>query len=929
MQGGKSLRLIYKINTKQLKKNNWNLRLPLDVAIRDYPETVVSISDSQLLRFIDELNGLTDVDGKIRSIQNRIKYEKRKPRSRETKAMIRSLYDKLYEIQFQPDYITVVMNSEKDYDRANKGFIINGIKFRRFLGTNGGIKNSTIVYVNEQLYPELKRRMDNGRNMDTPLVPAKLEAYQALICSGSVPVPKPRGIIVVKDCITHFKEDVIMLDDEQSDEPIMSTIHNFEFENDDSDGYGLMLPSYAQKVNEFLTHGQNSKPLAGMNTRYAWNKGMLYSFDYLEFAEQIAGTYLIKDVWGDVRDVRDADVILTESMLKLWECYDSWEHYYENCEQNHYEFSVTKVCPDELENVRNTNYQFLQSYKFTDEEIQELCQPSIDEIKDTLGMDYRKSLVFLCGYGLTEQIIKNGGIDAPTKALMIEPQLINDPFIRRKIWNMIAKRVEMCKRGAIKINANFGIISGDPFALCQSMFGLEITGILKAGEVYHKYWIDRCADEIACFRAPMTCHNNIVKLKLNKSDEAQHWYQYIDTAVILNAWDSTRNSLNGADCDGDLFMTTDNPIILKNTLYTPTIVCVQRKANKIVVNEEDIISANKIGFTDEIGIVTNHITSMFEVQAGFPVDSEEYKALSYRIMCGQLFQQNVIDSIKGIIAKPMPEYWYNLRDNFIKDEDSEETKRFKEFNRKIAAYRKPYFMTYVYPSLRKRNNNHSKNNNLGVALRFGAYGINSVDDLVNYEPKTNEMIECLSGYDEIIGKNPCTINKICWLFEREFDKLLSKNCEQSEFDYTILKSDIEYSQHNYKEVFNIYQHYKLRLDEINNKATTDRMDTLDLSQRKYMLIQDFKRQCDVVCTNEKELCNILADICYTRETNKNFFWETIGDVAIDNLLEKHNGELSFPVCVQSDGEFEYGGSQFVMQTVTMDNEEDEEDDYIK
>ena len=539
-------------------------------------------------------------------------------------------------------------------------------------------------------------------------------------------------------------------------------------------------------------------------------------------------------------------------------------------------------------------------------------------------MDYRKSLVFLGGYGLTEQIIRNDGIDNPTKALMIEPYLINDPYIRRKIWNMIIKRIEMCKRGAIKINANFGIISGDPYALCQSMFDLPITGILKAGEVYHKYWIDKCADEIACFRAPMTCHNNIVKLKLNKSDLASHWYKYIDTAVILNAWDSTRNSLNGADCDGDLFFTTDNPIILKNTLYTPTIVCVQRKANKIVVDEEDIIAANKIGFTDEIGIVTNHITSMFEVQAGFPVDSEEYKTLSYRIMCGQLFQQNVIDSIKGIIAKPMPEYWYSLRDNFITDEDSEEEKQRKKFNRKIAAYRKPYFMTYVYPHLRKRNNNHSKNSNNGVMLRFGAYGINSVDDLIAYEPKTKEMIECLNGYDDIIGSNACTINKICWLFENEFDGYLSKRYEQPEFDYSILKSDLEYSQQNYNEIYEIYQKYKAQMDELNNKSNTEKMDSFDLTQYKYVRLQEFRRQCEIICTNEKELCNILADICYSRETTKNFFWEVVGNVAIDNLLERHDGQLSFPVCVDDNGEFEYGGSQFVMQTVNIYDAEVEE-----
>ena len=94
---------------------------------------------------------------------------------------------------------------------------------------------------------------------------------------------------------------------------------------------------------------------------------------------------------------------------------------------------------------------------------------------------------------------------------------------------------------------------------------------------------------------------------------------------------------------GDTNMVTDNPVILKNTLNPPTIICVQRNAEKKVPTEEDIISANKLGFNDEIGVVTKHATSMFNVQAGFDKDSKEYKELEYRIMCSQSYQQATID----------------------------------------------------------------------------------------------------------------------------------------------------------------------------------------------------------------------------------------------------------------------------------------------
>lgn len=501
-------RLIYKIESRVLKRANWKLTLPLKTAMRTCPEVIVALNDSQCLRFIDEITGAEDINEKVRSIQRKIRAIKKQPKSPNNKLLINSYYDTLYELQFQKDYVCVIMNNNKDYDRVNLGFCIdygdgNVVKYRRFLGTNGGIKNSTIVYVNEEIYPELKRRLDNGRNMAKELVPAKLEAYQSLICSGSIPLPPPKGFIVVKDCITHFKEDVILIDDSGEGEPKLTHEKDYEVEHNDSDGYGLMLPSYSKRVNEFL-NGDGEHTIAGMNTRYAWTKGMIYTFDFVEFAEKVAGSFYITDVWGTKRDVRDAEVILTESQLKLWDSYKSWEDYFENCEKNHYRFSVTKETPERLENVRDTNYQFLQSYNFTDEELRELCRPTIEEIRDVLGFDYRKSLTFLAGFGLNEDNVFSDNTDNYIRALMAEPKMIDDPFIRRRIYNMVKRRIEAGMCGAIRINANFAMISGDPFALAQSIFGLEVTGLLKAGEVFHKYWIDKGADEIACFRAPMT-----------------------------------------------------------------------------------------------------------------------------------------------------------------------------------------------------------------------------------------------------------------------------------------------------------------------------------------------------------------------------------------------------------------------------------------
>lgn len=109
------LKFIYKLHSKRLKKANWNLSLPLEVAMRDYPEDIVSLNDSQLLRFIDELNGISDINGKVKDIKKKIKYEKKKPKSRETKMIIKALYENLYNLQFQKDYVCIIMDSNSDY----------------------------------------------------------------------------------------------------------------------------------------------------------------------------------------------------------------------------------------------------------------------------------------------------------------------------------------------------------------------------------------------------------------------------------------------------------------------------------------------------------------------------------------------------------------------------------------------------------------------------------------------------------------------------------------------------------------------------------------------------------------------------------------------------------------------------------------------
>lgn len=917
----KSHKLIFKLHSSRLVKCNWDLKLSLKEA-RKNKNDVVALSDSQVLRFLDDINNNHDYDKKVKELKEQIKLLNKEQVSKETKKKIRECYDEMYETQFQSDFVCIIMDSEDDFDRANMGFKINGIDYVILLGTNGGIKKSTIIYVNKEKYNELNTRIQNGRNKNK-LVPAKLGAYMALSCSGSIVVTQPNGVIVVNDCETMFNEDVIYLTDVKEGsnkfekEPKKEVKKNYECKLVDSDGYGFMSPSYSRVLNNDL-YGDDKHTISGVNTRWSWDKGMAYTFDYVEFADVVVrkernlpkddeSVYMITDVWGDIRDVRKADLILTESMLKLWDSYDSLEDYLFNCKKNNFQFSIAKTTPHKLENVRYSNYQFIQNYDFSDEDLLELCKPTMDEINDILGMDYKKSILYLNGIGLNENnvdYIDNNFI----KALMIDESMINDPFVRSKIHNMIKKKIDEAKISKLKLNGNFQIISGDLYSLAQSMFGLNVTGLLKKGEVYSKYWSDLNQNEIIVMRAPMSNKYNIRKLNVKAEKEMKHWYKYVKTAMILNSWDTTCDALNGADKDSDTFFSTNNNVLLRNTKNLPSIQCIQRRAEKKTCTQKQMIRAYKLGFGDEVGTTTNHITSMIEKQAEFEVGSEEWNVLEYRIMCGQLYQQNSIDKCKGIIAKPMPKSWYKLK--CCKDDDVS----IVEFNKRICAYKKPYFMRYIYPQSNNDLKKYIDNNNKNCMRQFRM----RLDDLLKIKDITVKQKEFIDNYNRYmpLGNNNCTINKICWLFEEEFDGFKPKDT-QLKFDYSILRNDkYEYKKSTYSKIECIYKEYMKKLSDFMVKAKDEKIDKDDVVVNKEQFKLDFKAECQSECPNVYELCNIVVDMCYKTNKSKQFAWDICGDIIIENLLNRNNNIIQY---IQRDdnGDIEYNGNMFILKTKTI------------
>ncbi len=88
-----SQRFVYKVHTSRLHRAKWNLTLTIKQA-RENKE-LIALSESQMMRFIDELNDITNPEVHIADIKLQIKKLKLEKNLAYSRPKIKKLYDEL------------------------------------------------------------------------------------------------------------------------------------------------------------------------------------------------------------------------------------------------------------------------------------------------------------------------------------------------------------------------------------------------------------------------------------------------------------------------------------------------------------------------------------------------------------------------------------------------------------------------------------------------------------------------------------------------------------------------------------------------------------------------------------------------------------------------------------------------------------------
>lgn len=819
---------VFKIGTTKLKYHNWNIdNYTLDEA-RQCQE-MVSLFEGGDFRLIAQIRGVD------------IRF-----------------------IDFTKEILMVVIDNPKHFKEAvsARGIKINGITYKRFLGTTGGLKNNTLRFVNADVIDELNERCKCGRK-DVAIVPAKLEAYMALTCSASQPICDPEGILVVSDCLVNIKANIIHLDDtsEENEEPSMDEYTDYDLENNASDGFNLCTIDYMKKISESLGLPYVT---SGVCLRNAWLKGMLYPFPIVEFAEKYNnGNYIVKDIWGDEHDLRNIEMILTESSLKLWKAYDSIDDYVKAYHKNGYTFSVTKISSEIMDDHRELNYQYLQSYDFTDNDIKEICAPTVKYLKQAFCGKYETTKAFL---GIAGDVAHGTWQEALYKS----EYMMGDPYVIESVNKMIRRKIDDAKIGKLIVDGNYQIVSGDPFSLMQHICGLEVTGLLKAGEIYSNYWVEKKVDEVVMFRSPMTSHNNIVKCHIPDNEDVNYWYQYMKTILIVNSFDTACQAENGMDYDGDLAFTTNNKVLVSKHTTLPAIICIQRNVPKIIPTEEDMIKTELDAMGNKVGTITNRVTAMMEVQSHFEKGTKEYEKLSYRIACGQLYQQNEIDKIKGIVAKPMPKSWYDL--HACGDD---------EFLKSICTHKKPYFMIYVYDEYKKKYHDYLKNCDISSRIQFNL----PLEKLLKKRKKNEDQQAFYERYQARLpfGEGPCAMNKICWYIEKQFDHYDCKLKKVSSFDYRVFKTESSYTDAAKENALMLSKEYMSQRRDIKTNQSLSSEERMKSYRNISVRYREKSRD---ICSDDNSRLNLFLDLYYSQKIPGQFFWDCCGGMFIKRIEGK-------------------------------------------
>ena len=888
---------ILKFSSDRLKKSKYNIEISLDNARIN--SEVITINNSQLIRTLfkyknknfnqEELNSLLFLRNKIKKDKN----------NEENRKKILDYTEKIENILYLEDLINIEFTNKSHYLEIlkRKGFYVNGIRYVPFMASAGMIRKNTAMFINNNLKHPLMDILENGRNLNVPIVPAKFGAYFSLYSSSTLPISFPRfAVIPDKEIETLRRVDFVKYKGVDEDDDVKEM--DYLIKANAWDGQGLITPNLAKRWSDEL---KMDYTFSAAIIRAPFLKGLIAVFDIESFATEIAKKYIFTDIYGVEQDIRRIELIISESMFKLWNSYENTDDYVKNCHHNNLGFSIAKVNPKTDQSYSRTSYQFLQVLKLNNTDTASLCEPTINWFRNISGETPDSMLLYATGENNFEpKDFKKMGIE--TKALLLNPNLARDRYIQSRFIKTIEKKKKESYMGSILINANYQFMIGDPYYQACHMFKLDTQPILNDSEHYSEYWLNKGIKKVGAVRSPIVHHSEFNVLNLQDTISTRKWYNHIHSGIILPANGVGMDCAihGGSDFDGDILCTINNPIMINNRQKGLPVIYESQKAEKVIVDSRDDkkqVESQLNGYNSKVGFATNISSSLYCLLNEFAENSNEHATILKRLKIGRVIQGEIIDSVKGLKIPEFRNHWTKYK-KITNDMTPDERNKW-EFNNKVLCEIRPAFFRFLYPHYMTRYNKELK--------KYKFYSIitqnKPFDIIFSNKNKNEDENKIINDYqrNSFFLDNDSVVNKISRYMRTNLG-LIGKYSSKSsrDFDCSVLQ--------NKDHILNAYglSQMKFYLQEYKSFKKGIRHDLQNAYSNIDSFIAYLKKECNSnISSNESELASYAVEVTYKGEISMvEFAWKLFPSGILENVLINSASTIKVPI-TDENGNIEY------------------------
>lgn len=538
-----------------------------------------------------------------------------------------------------------------------------------------------ITFINKEIKGELDKRLlldidfTNQKKLPLPqkddniikktaitVIPSKFYAYRGLYLSDANRVEQSEQLLFNEKSVVVIRDDEHKITENNNTEnaPLFGEVgktvdknsatkwllgnmpkDNISIKLTPFDGEGLISPEYAHLINLELGKDKLGRKYAFRNPnlknenikmdfsneassfqiRMPFIKGVLHTVDFCGFFEEFSGTeesLLIRDFFGIDRNLKDAKIILTESMFKackwlnkFWKISDNTLSY-TKLSENQEEEIVTTNDPMEYffgkmneyhhalyvgntniilsdDNHTKMNYQFLNTLDMSGKDFEQLVTShlaQVNEVKTELLQNWENDIVNIEDdiADMSGEVLIGAGGQPWMAALKKNESFINDPKIASMISGTEDSLVKDCFRGKLNVLGECRFLSGDLLSFLRDHVAnlvvnedtrKNVKNSLKGNRELKPLYINKFympqprisldpMKNYGILRSPHLSRNEQCALKpyIAKSGSAfDRYFSHLSGVIMVARTSLVPMALSGADFDGDLVKIVADPLI--------------------------------------------------------------------------------------------------------------------------------------------------------------------------------------------------------------------------------------------------------------------------------------------------------------------------------------------------------------------------------